>query len=189
MTETIAGVRHADLRTHADDRGDLTEVFRVSWFDRLDPVQWNYVRSAANVLRGVHCHVDHSDVLVLAEGHMALGLHDLRPESVSTGRSVILELDPTEQALLIPPGVAHGFYYRERSVLLYAVTHEWNLDDELGCRWDDPELGLQWPCTTPLLSERDVEAGPLSDLRDVVRTRLAPVVTESGSNGTASSVL
>lgn len=187
MTEVIVGVRRVELQTHVDERGDLTEVFRESWFDSFDLVQWNYVRSAANVLRGVHCHVDHSDMLVLAEGHMVLGLHDLRPGSASAGRSTLTELTSTSGALLIPPGVAHGFYFGERSVLLYAVTHMWNMDDELGCRWDDPELGLRWPCVSPRLSARDVTAGSLRDLRVAVQAGLASTVTESGPSAGASS--
>ena len=49
-----------------------------------------------------------------------------------------------------------------------------NFADELGCRWDDPDLDIPWPCTEPLISQRDRELGSLSDLRDVWRGVPAP---------------
>jgi dTDP-4-dehydrorhamnose 3,5-epimerase len=48
-----------------DRRGSLTEIFRQEWVNSVVPVQWNYVQSEANVLRGVHVHVNHIDYLVV----------------------------------------------------------------------------------------------------------------------------
>jgi len=79
----------------------------------------------------------------------------------------------TPAALTIPTGVAHGFFFHEPSLHVYAVSHEWDPADELGCRWDDPGLAIPWPCTNPALSERDRELGSLSELRDAVRAALA----------------
>ncbi len=56
---------------------------------------------------------------------------------------------------------------------MYAVSHEWDPSDELGCRWDDPELGIAWPCSAPLISGRDRELGSLSVLRASWRAALA----------------
>jgi len=53
------------LSTHWDARGALTEIFRGDWPDVAAPVQWNFVHSEANVLRGVHVHVTHVDYLVV----------------------------------------------------------------------------------------------------------------------------
>ena len=77
---------------------------------------------------------------------------------------------------MIPVGVAHGFYFHsERSVHVYAVSHEFDPADELGCRWDDPELDIVWPCSAPLISSRDKTLGSLSDLRAVWRAALVQV--------------
>jgi dTDP-4-dehydrorhamnose 3,5-epimerase len=98
----------------------------------------------------------------------------LREGSPTEGMGMVVELAADEaHALVIPTGVAHGFYFPERSLHVYAVSHEWDPSDELGCRWDDPELGIGWPCTDPLLSERDRALGPLSELRAGVRGALA----------------
>ena len=168
-----AGVSCLGLVPHADDRGVFTEVFRTSWDLDVVPAQWNVVSSMTNVLRGVHAHWRHADYLLLVSGTATVGLHDLRSEAPTEGLSASVELSGhSPVALVIPPGVAHGFYFHEPSIHVYAVSHEWDPEDELGCRWDDPELGIDWPCTAPQLSERDRGLGSLSALRDAVRAAL-----------------
>jgi dTDP-4-dehydrorhamnose 3,5-epimerase len=159
------GVRVLD--THSDPRGAFTELFRDEWATGVAPVQWNAVRSQAGVLRGVHCHPLHADALVVPKGRMRLGLADLRPGSATEGRACLLELsgDPM-QLVTIPPGVAHGFYFPEPSLHVYAVDRVWDPVGELGCRWDDPGLGIDWgDVRGPLLSARDAALGTLGRLR------------------------
>lgn len=163
------GVEVVQLRPHDDDRGRLTEVFRSAWVPEFRPVQWNAVRSVAGTLRGVHCHIDHADYLTMVDGSMLLALHDLRPGSSTEGSSETMELVAGETAVVVPPGVAHGFYFGEPALMLYAVTQEWDTSDELGCRFDDPGLRIAWPCADPLLSARDQVAGSLPELRSAVR--------------------
>jgi dTDP-4-dehydrorhamnose 3,5-epimerase len=169
-----AGVELHRFQPHADARGVFTEFFRDSWELSVAPAQWNLVRSEANVLRGVHAHWRHADYLTVASGRAAIGLHDLREGSPTEGLATVVELAAADpHGLTIPAGVAHGFYFPEPSLHVYAVSHEWDPEDELGCRWDDPGLGIAWPCTEPRLSARDDELGPLSELRAVVRQALA----------------
>jgi dTDP-4-dehydrorhamnose 3,5-epimerase len=167
------GVSLHTLEPHGDERGVFTELFRSSWELDVDPVQWNVVRSAANVLRGVHVHHRHTDLLTLVDGEATIGLHDLRAGSATEGLGTTVVLGASApRALVIPTGVAHGFYFNVPSIHVYAVSHEWDPDDELGCRWDDPELGITWPCTHPQLSDRDRDLGSLIALRatfDAVR--------------------
>jgi dTDP-4-dehydrorhamnose 3,5-epimerase len=168
------GVTLRPLDPHADDRGVFTEVFRSSWDVGVRPVQWNVVQSRANVLRGVHAHHRHADYLTVLAGRATIGLHDLRVASPTAGLGIVVELDgAAPSGLTIPPGVAHGFYLHEASVHVYAVSHEWDPADELGCRWDDSGLGLDWPCSSPLLSPRDAALGSLAELSDAVNAQLA----------------
>jgi dTDP-4-dehydrorhamnose 3,5-epimerase len=87
------GVVVRPLVSHADARGSLTEVFRQSWHDAFRPIQWNFSRSEAEVLRGVHVHRVHTDYLIVLTGSMLLALHDIRPASPTHGHSVLLPLD------------------------------------------------------------------------------------------------
>lgn len=160
------GVDLHSLTPHRDARGVFTELHRSSWPGVPALAQWNAVRSEAGVLRGMHVHVRHTDYLTLALGHAVIGLHDIRPESPTFGAGASLALDAQEPAaIVIPAGVAHGFCFTEVSLHVYAMTHEWSPADDLGCRFDDPELGLEWPVPSPLLSERDERLGSLSELR------------------------
>jgi len=160
------GVRIDKLETHADDRGALTEIFRCSWQPALELIQWNAVSSRPEVLRGVHLHVLHDDYLVLLQGRMLLGLHDLRPDSSTARCSALVELAPgAAQIAYVPRGVAHGFYFPEPSYHVYGVTHYWDPADELGCRWDDPDLEIPWPPIAPAISARDAALPPLRALR------------------------
>lgn len=169
------GVELLRLEPHADERGVFTELFRDSWGLQVAPVQWNAVRSERNVLRGVHAHWCHSDFLTIVAGHATIGLHDLRDGTTTEGLGTTVELTAESPlALIIPTGVAHGFYFHEPSVHVYAVTHDWDPADELGCRWDDPELGIPWPCSDPILSTRDQELAALAELRRAARERLVP---------------
>ena len=169
------GVSLLTLTPHADERGIFTELYRASWEPGIVPAQWNAVRSEQDVLRGVHVHRRHTDYLTVVAGTATIGLHDLRPGSPTEGMGTTVDLGAnTPRALVIPVGVAHGFYFHEQSVHLYAVSHEFDPADELGCRWDDPDLQIPWACTEPLISERDRELGSLSELHDVWRGALAP---------------
>ncbi len=160
------GVQLTPLGMNRDHRGIVTELFRQSWLPESALLQWNGVCSEAKVLRGVHVHVEHVDYVVVLRGRARFGLVDLRPGSPSEGRRAELELSGDAlQALLIPPGVAHGFYFYEPALHVYGVSRYWDPADELGCRFDDPDLGLCWPTAAPILSPRDERLPPLAALR------------------------
>ena len=165
MDRLPEGVRVEKLETHADDRGELTEIFRRSWQVAAEIVQWNAVTSRSHALRGVHLHILHDDYLVLLQGRMLLGLHDLRPDSPTARCSALVELAPgAGQVAYVPHGVAHGFYFAEPSYHVYGVTHYWDPADELGCHWADAELGIPWPMADAVVSERDAALPSLAEL-------------------------
>ena len=113
----IAGVERIRLESRADAGGVSTRVFHREWQLGIHPVQWNVVRSEANVLRGVHVHVVHEDYFVLLKGQMLLGLRDLRPVAPTEDNTAVLELNAEQlEAIRIPPGVAHGFYFTRSSL-------------------------------------------------------------------------
>ena len=159
------GVRVTPLEPHRDERGSFTELHRISWGVGVEPVQWNAVRSHAGVLRGVHVHPRHDDYLIVSSGSATVGLRDLRPDSPTAGAATCVELRGDAPAgLTIPHGVAHGFLFHEPSLHIYAVSHYWDVDDELGCRWDDPALEIPWPDAEPLVSPRDAALPSLPEL-------------------------
>jgi dTDP-4-dehydrorhamnose 3,5-epimerase len=157
------GVLVQHLKVHEDERGTFTEVFRHAWPTNIAPLQWNCVRSRRGVLRGVHAHVRHADYLYIADGRCLVGLRDLRRESPTQGLSALVEMSGSS-ALTIPPRVAHGFYFPEPSLHVYAVSEYFDRTDEFGCHWADPALELAWPNVEPVVSLRDAAAPPLAEL-------------------------
>lgn len=161
------GTKVHQLDPHLDDRGSFTELYRVEWGTGVVPIQWNAVRSEAGVLRGVHVHLRHDDYLTVPVGRADVGLRDLRRGSPTEGLSALVEVGGERPAaLVIPHGVAHGFYFHEPSLHVYAVTEYWDPSDELACRWDDPDLEIPWPVESARVSKRDAANQPLRALLD-----------------------
>ena len=166
MSDTpIDGVVLTDLLSRGDDRGAFTELFRTSWFPSIPkPVQANLSASRAGVLRGMHYHRRQTDYWCPLRGKAFVALFDLRAGSPTQRASATLIFDAAEglRGLLITAGVAHGFFAITDMQLLYLVDAEFTGDDESGFAWDDPDLGIDWPTTTPLVSERDRAGHPLA---------------------------
>lgn len=161
------GVRLMPLTMHADERGDFTELFRNEWYETPLPVQWNVSRSNANVLRGMQVHALHWDYFCVIAGEMLVGLHDLRPDSPTHRESAMLSLIADRlQVLAIPPGVVHGFYAPTRLIHVIGASRYYLPSDHRRCRWDCPELALDWPCTAPDLSAADRNSPGYSELRE-----------------------
>jgi dTDP-4-dehydrorhamnose 3,5-epimerase len=165
----ISGVWRGVVNPHADLRGSFAELWRQSDGRDLgvgDLLQANVSRSDVNVVRGMHFHLRQTDVWTILEGEAVVGLADLR--DLIAGRAgqprVIAERYVGGDSLVIPEGVAHGFWALERVTLLYLVTNEYDGTDELGFRWNDPVAAIPWPIDQePVLSPRDSVAPSLAD--------------------------
>ena len=171
-TTSINDVLIAKLEMNQDDRGVFTEVFRKTWYDRPEPVQWNIVRSFPGTFRGFHVHLRHHDYLTIADGKAKFYLKDLRKTSSTFLNEEEITISASEmKMLLIPPGVAHAFYFKEPTIHVYAVTHYWDLDDELGFNYCDPEIKFQLDHYKLNVSDRDQELGSLKDLLQILATK------------------
>jgi dTDP-4-dehydrorhamnose 3,5-epimerase len=160
-------VKLVSLQPHRDSRGVFTELFREEWFPNIHVVQWNLVHTGGGVLRGVHVHRRHLDYLTVTFGGLQVGLCDLRAGGPTFRTAAMVRLEPGH-AIVVPPGVAHGFYSAEASGHIYAVTEYWDTADELGCQWSDPALGIPWDVRAPLLSPRDAALPPLERLLETL---------------------
>ncbi|WP_417412345.1 dTDP-4-dehydrorhamnose 3,5-epimerase family protein [Hoeflea sp.] len=166
---TIDGVFVHHLAPHEDSRGCFTEIYRESWLTGFRSIQWNLVTSGAQTLRGVHVHKHHHDYLMVLSGTLLLGLHDVRPGSPSNGMSELLPLTgESMQTVTIPPGVCHGFYFPEPTTHIYSVSEYFDPEDDLACRYDCPELNLDWPDAAPVLSDRDRSADSYAEMLEKI---------------------
>lgn len=185
MGNAIHGVRTGRLQPHHDARGSFTEVFAEHWGTGVAPTQWSVVRSHRGVLRGMHLHRRHDELLSVLSGALWVGLHDLRPSSPTLGASQLIRLDAEEPSYLaFPRGLVHGWVAEAPTTHLQAVSEsyeDYGADDNLGCRWDDPELGLAWPVAPEITSDRSEGFGSLSDLRAAVAAIEAPIASGPAS--------
>jgi dTDP-4-dehydrorhamnose 3,5-epimerase len=163
----IHGVTLVSLVRHPDDRGSMTEIYRREWLPgSREMVQANLSRSRANVLRGLHFHRRQADYWCVLDGAARVGLYDLRAGSPTEGVASIVDLTTEDpRCLLIPRGVAHGFYTGQGLLLQYLVDEAYAGSDEFGVAWDDPALGIDWGAADPVLSERDRSNPSLADVR------------------------
>ena len=162
QSDTIAGVVVVTPDVHGDNRGRFVETFRKEWLPAgaAEMVQANRADRKEGALVGLHYHRHQADYWYVPFGRAMVVLHDLRPSSPTDKATLVLEIGEHDQrGVYIPPGVAHGFYALTDMTITYLVDHYYNPDDELGVAWDDPELGVTWPSTTPELSGRD-QANP-----------------------------
>ena len=180
----LHGVRYGAIARHGDSRGAFRELWRASSFPVLTPeetgapagveprfVQVNQSSSAAGVLRGLHYHRRQLDYWVVGSGRAFIALVDVRPVVDGRGAAVVETRElATDEWVVIPAGVAHGFLAFEPLEMIYLVTNEFDGSDELGFAWDDPAVGVPWPTATatpdgrPILSERDQTNPPLAEL-------------------------
>jgi dTDP-4-dehydrorhamnose 3,5-epimerase len=166
-SELIKGVFTVDLVSHADGRGRFQELFRKEWFPFLEwrVVQSNRSESEAGVLRGLHYHRRQVDYWYLIRGTILAGLADLRRSSPTYLATQTIRLsDASDMGLLIPTGVAHGFYAQTTATLIYIVDQYYDGNDEFGVYWNDPTLSVKWGVKDPILSPRDIQNPKLSEI-------------------------
>jgi dTDP-4-dehydrorhamnose 3,5-epimerase len=108
-------------------------------------------------LRGLHFHHRQVDYWYVYHGRIRAGLADLRPASPTYRAWQTIEMgEENEVGLFIPTGVAHGFLTLTDAILAYIVDRYYDDGiDENGVAWDDPDIGLEWGVSSPVLSGRD----------------------------------
>lgn len=161
------------LDENRDARGSFTEFLCASWETGFKPVQWSLVKSVSGTLRGMHLHWRHDEFFFLAGGHCCVGLRDLRTSSGTRNSYCLLEFTEQDPAIVsFPRGILHGWYFFEDSFHIQAVSDEeyarYHIDDNHGCHWSDPAIGIPWPRTPTVVSER---ANQFPDLATLLRTR------------------
>jgi dTDP-4-dehydrorhamnose 3,5-epimerase len=155
-----------------DDRGFFLESYKQSEFAD-NGIPWTFVQdnrshSAHRVLRGLHYQMQPR-----AQGKLVMALAgeiydvavDIRQGSPTYGRWVGATLSAERfNMLYIPVGYAHGFcILSERAEVLYKTTDEYAANLDRGIRWDDPQIGIDWPLADPILSAKDAQLPLLRD--------------------------
>ncbi|HVM14089.1 MAG TPA: dTDP-4-dehydrorhamnose 3,5-epimerase family protein [Egibacteraceae bacterium] len=161
--------------THGDERGFFRQTYQVREIAEVlgrEPVlrQGNHSHSAPGVLRGFHA--EPWDKLVyVVRGYALAAIADIRPDSPTFGEALTFRLgeppDGERLRLFIAEGLANSFLTMgtEPVDYLYDVSDYWRPDiDKPAVAWDDPDLGVPWPLTDPVLSDADRQNPSLREL-------------------------
>lgn len=160
---------HPDL--FEDERGFFLEVFRADEYARIGLptafLQENHSRSKRGVLRGLHFQWDQpmAKLMRVTYGSAFMVAVDIRKGSPTLGQWFGTEISAqNKKQLWAQHGFARGFYVLSEFVeVQYKCTAIYNPGGEGNIRWDDPEIGIRWPGSEPVLSAKDRTAGTLAD--------------------------
>ena len=170
----IPDVALIEPEVHGDERGFMVETFRADAWRGLGAdagfVQENHSRSGADILRGIHFQTSPGQAKLVrcARGRIWDVVVDLRRDSPTYRRWEGHELDDeTHRQLFVPIGFGHGFCVLSESAdVTYKLSSYYDSDTEAGIAWDDPDVGIEWPVSEPVLSERDRGAPRLAEVAD-----------------------
>jgi dTDP-4-dehydrorhamnose 3,5-epimerase len=176
IPQAIAPVLVLKPSRFADSRGHFSEVFSRRELAghglSFDFVQDNVSLSVeSGTVRGLHFQASPSEqaklVSVLTGAIFDVAV-DLRLGSATYGRHVAVELtEGNGLQLLVPRGFAHGFCTLQPNTrVLYKVDGFYDRERDLGVRWNDPALGIDWPVeeADAKLSDKDRAHPFLSEL-------------------------
>ena len=155
-----------------DDRGFFFETWNADRYGEhglpTKFVQSNVSASAKGVLRGLHYQWPNPQgkLVSVLEGEVYDVAVDIRRGSPHFGRwsAVVLSAENKRQ-FWIPEGFAHGFaVLSDRAIFSYLCTAQYDKTADAGVRWDDARIGIDWPVSDPLLSDKDAKAPFLEDV-------------------------
>jgi dTDP-4-dehydrorhamnose 3,5-epimerase len=172
----LEGAIIIEPKVFGDDRGFFMETYHCNRYKEagidLLFVQDNHSRSSAGVLRGLHFQKTkpQGKLVRVVRGEVFDVAVDIRKDSATFGRweGVILS-EENKRQFYVPPGFAHGFVtLSDIADFEYKCTDYYDPSDEGSIRWNDPDIGINWPVALPRLSEKDKIAPLLKDFKRVM---------------------
>ena len=164
----IDGVYIIEPRVFNDARGYFMEAWKQAEFNehvgKVDFIQDNESKSSFGVLRGLHYqkgNYSQAKLVRVIKGKVMDVAVDIRKSSPTFGKHVMVELsEDNKRQFFIPRGFAHGFLVlSEEAIFTYKVDNPYAPQSEAGIRWNDPDLGIEWPIDPAQVqtSEKDLK--------------------------------
>ncbi|PWE80803.1 dTDP-4-dehydrorhamnose 3,5-epimerase [Bradyrhizobium sp. SUTN9-2] len=171
----IPDVLIVEPKLFGDDRGFFLETYQLQRYASAGIarpfVQDNMSRSTQGVLRGLHLQnpLSQGKLVSALRGRVLDVAVDVRVGSPYFGRHVAVELsEENRRQLWIPRGFAHGFLVlSETADFFYKCDGVYSPQDEIGIRWDDPTIAIEWGISSPSLSAKDAAAPLLSQMQNL----------------------
>ena len=176
---SIEGVCVIEPTVFGDARGYFMETYKKTDFEELgincEFVQDNQSKSRKGVLRGLHFQKENTQLKIVRciRGSVFDVAVDLRPGSKTYGKWEGVTLtEENKKMFLIPKGCAHGFLVlSDEAEFVYKCDDVYNYEAEGGLKWDDPDVGIEWPMgdlkpEDLLTSEKDSKWPSLKELKE-----------------------
>lgn len=161
-----------EVKCYYDERGFFMESYHQKEFAEAGIndifVQDNHSRSIKGVLRGIHYQnmtAPMGKLIRCTIGSIWDVVVDLRWGSPTFGRWYAHELTAENKLLLwCPPGFGHAFLtLSDIAEVQYKCTHFYQPSAEGAVRWNDPDIGIDWPSREVILSPKDQKAPTLAE--------------------------
>jgi len=174
VTETkLSGVLIIEPQVFADSRGWFMETFSKKKTSQItcDFVQDNHSLSKQKgTLRGIHFQkkpMEQAKLVRCIAGKIMDYAVDLRPDSKTFTQWVAVELSAeNKKQLFIPRGFGHAFItLTDDAEVVYKTDNYYSPEHDGAVLWSDPEIGIDWGCNTPMLSDKDMKAPLLKELK------------------------
>jgi len=170
----LPGVVIVEPQVFGDARGFFMETYQERVFAEAGLpthfVQDNHSGSRQGILRGLHYQIrqPQGKLVRAVAGEVFDVVVDLRKSSPYFGKWFGLVLSAENKRMLwVPPGFGHGYYVlSEWAEFVYKTTDFYAPQWERTLRWDDPQVGVDWPLVTgqpPLLSAKDAQGTALTE--------------------------
>lgn len=171
ISTELEGVLIIEPRIFKDKRGFFLETYQQERYENSGIpctfVQDNLSYSVKNTLRGLHFQIEHPQAKLVQAitGEIFDVAVDIRKGSPTFGRWIGVHLsEENRRQLFIPEGFAHGFcVLSETAHFLYKCSDFYAPGDEAGILWSDPKIGIEWPVSDPIISEKDVDLPHLAE--------------------------
>ncbi len=149
-----------------DDRGYFAEMYHQKKFEEAgikgNFVQDNRSRSCQGTIRGLHYQLGKAQgkLVWVLFGEVFDVVVDIRRSSRTFGKwQGIMLSSENKKGIYIPPDFAHGFcVLSDEAEIFYKCTEFYSPENERTIRWDDTDLGIDWPTKAPILSKKDATA-------------------------------
>jgi dTDP-4-dehydrorhamnose 3,5-epimerase len=172
----LAGVAVFVPEPMHDDRGLFTRTFDATVFDEFIGmagasavfVQDSQSRSVQGVVRGMHGRsgIGEAKLVRCANGAVHDVIVDIRRGSPTFGQHRAFLLDDRKfHHLYIPAGFLHGFQALTPTAdVCYRIDRAHEPSEDIAVAFDDPDVGIAWPRTATVISDRDACAGSWAEL-------------------------
>lgn len=161
----LSGVKLVEPDVFGDHRGFFMESYNLKKF-REKGLNYNFVQDNQSlskepgVLRGLHYQLSpkaQTKLVRVLTGAIFDVAVDIRKDSPTYGQWVgVILSEYNKRQLLIPKGFAHGFCTLVPDTqVAYKVDEYYSPQHDRGIRWDDPSIGIDWPISNPILSDKD----------------------------------